>query len=168
LMDDPYSGVSGFLPGRASLMLDVIVVSMFFVLLALGFSIYSVKNGQRYRRHKFIQITLASTLLVVLLLFEIDVHFIDKWMVRADPSPYFDATTRSGLVVYALAIHLVFATTTFALWLTVILGALRHFPRPPGPNKHSRFHRRWGTAAALDMVMTTLTGWLFYWLAFIA
>jgi putative membrane protein len=167
-MDDPYGGVSGFLPGRASLMLDVIVISMFFVLLALGFSVYSVKHHHQYQRHKLIQITLASTLLVVLILFEIDVHFIDKWMVRADPSPYFDATTRSGLVVYALAIHLVFATTTFGLWLTVILGALRHFPRPPEPGEHSRFHRRWGTAAALDMVMTTLTGWIFYWLAFVA
>ena len=167
-MNVSYSGVSGFLPGRASLMLDVIVVAMFFVLLALGYSIYSVKYRQQYQRHKLIQISLASMLLTVLLLFEIDVHFIDKWMVRADPSPYFDAATRSGLVVYALAIHLVFATTTFALWLTVILRASRHFPRPPGPNEHSRFHRRWGTAAALDMVMTTLTGWLFYWLAFVA
>jgi hypothetical protein len=36
---DPYNGVSGFLPGRASLMLDVVVVAMFFVLLALGFSV---------------------------------------------------------------------------------------------------------------------------------
>jgi putative membrane protein len=165
---DPYDGVSGFLPGRASLMLDVVVVAMFFVLLALGFSVYSVKYRRRYTRHKLIQVTLASTLLAVLLLFEIDVHFIDKWMVRADASPYFDATTKSGLVVYALAIHLVFATTTFALWLTVILRAWTNFPTPPGPNEHSRFHRRWGTVAALDMVMTTLTGWVFYWLAFVA
>ncbi len=37
LMDDRYSGVSGFLPGRASLMLDVVVVAMFFVLIALAF-----------------------------------------------------------------------------------------------------------------------------------
>jgi putative membrane protein len=165
---DPYSGVSGFLPGRASLMLDVVVVAMFFVLVALGFSVYSVKYRRRYACHKLIQVTLALTLLAVLLLFEIDVHFIDKWMVRADASPYFDAATKSGLVVYALAIHLVFATTTFGLWLTVILRAWTNFPSPPGPNAHSRFHRRWGSVAALDMVMTTLTGWVFYWLAFIA
>ena len=56
-MDSRYSGVSGFLPGRASLMLDVIVVSMFFVLLALGYSIYSVKYRQQYHRHKLIQIS---------------------------------------------------------------------------------------------------------------
>jgi putative membrane protein len=115
-----------------------------------------------------IQVTLAVALLAVLLFFEIDVHFIDKWMIRADASPYFDAATKSGPVVYALAIHLVFATTTFALWLMVILRAWTNFPTPPGPNDHSRFHRRWGTVAALDMVMTTLTGWVFYWLAFIA
>jgi putative membrane protein len=167
-MDDRFSGVSGFLPGRASLMLDVVVVAMFFVLLALAFSIYSVKYRRQYQRHKFIQMALASTLLVVLLLFEIDVHFIDQWMVRANASPYFDAATRSGLVIEALAVHLVFATTTFGLWLMLILRALCNFPRPPGPNQHSRFHRRWGTVAAIDMAMTTLTGWIFYWLAFIA
>ena len=112
--------------------------------------------------------TLAATLLAVLLLFEIDVHFIDKWMVRADASPYFDAESRSGLVVYALAVHLVFAITTFGVWSMVILRALWSFPRPPAPNEHSRFHRRWGTVAALDLVMTTVTGWIFYWLAFVA
>jgi putative membrane protein len=167
-MTDGYGGVSGFLPGRASLMLDVVVVAMFFVLLALTYSILSVKRRQMYRRHKMIQVTLASTLLVVLLLFEVDVHFIDKWMVRADASPYFDAATRSGPVVYALAVHLCFAVSTFVLWLVVILRALAHFPSPPHPNEHSRFHKRWGTVAAIDMVMTTLTGWLFYWLAFVA
>jgi putative membrane protein len=149
-------------------MLDVVVVSMFFVLLVLGYSVYAVKQNKLYPRHKMIQLALASTLLVVLLLFEIDVHFIDKWMVRADASPYFDAATKSGLVVYALAVHLFFATSTFALWLLIILRALAHFPSPPSPGDHSRFHKRWGTVAALDMVMTTFTGWVFYWLAFVA
>jgi putative membrane protein len=167
-MDDGYGGVSGFLPGRASLMLDVVVVAMFFVLLALAYSIYAVKVLKRYQRHKRVQLTLASTLLIVLMLFEIDVHFIDKWMVRADPSPYFDSASRSGLVVYSLGVHLCFATTTFMLWLVIILRALARFPNPPHPSDHSRFHKRWGTVAALDMVMTTLTGWLFYWLAFVA
>ena len=80
----------------------------------------------------------------MLLLFEIDVHFIDKWMVRADASPYFDAATRSGLVVDALAVHLVFATTTFGLWLVVILRALLNFPRPPVPSEHSRLPQALG------------------------
>jgi hypothetical protein len=163
-----HSGVSGFLPGRASIMLDVVVLAMFFVLLALCYSVYAVKYRRLYHRHKVIQITLALTLLVVLFLFEIDVHFIDNWMERADASPYFDSATKSGLVVYALTIHLLFATTTFALWLMVIMRAVKNFQGPPGPNLHSRFHTRWGTVAALDMVLTTLSGWLFYWLAFVA
>jgi uncharacterized membrane protein YozB (DUF420 family) len=167
-MNGGYGGMSGFLPGRASLMLDVVVVAMFFVLIALAFSIYCVKSRRLYALHKRIQILLASTLLVVLVLFEIDVQWIDRWTVRADPSPYFDAAARSGPVVYALGIHLVFATTTFLLWLVIVLRALIQFPKPPEPNSHSRFHRRWGTIAAFDMVMTTLTGWVFYYLAFVA
>jgi putative membrane protein len=163
-----YGGFSGFLPGRASLMLDVIVVAMFFVILALCFSVYSVKYRRMYELHKVIQLTLACSLLVVLLLFEIDVHFIDNWTARADASPYYDAATRSGLVVYSLGVHLIFAVTTFVLWLIIILRALTHFPNPPRPGEHSHFHKRWGKLAALDMVLTTLSGWLFYWLAFVA
>ncbi len=161
-------GLDGFLPGRASLMLDAIVVTMFFVLLALCTSIYLVRFRKRYRAHKWIQIILASSLMAVLVLFEIDVHFIDNWIQRADASPYFDASTGTGLVAYSLGIHLFFAITTFALWLLVILRALRNFPKSPSPNDHSRFHRRWGRVAALDMLFTTLTGWIFYWLAFVA
>lgn len=167
-MTERYSGVSGFLPGRGSLMLDVVVVSMLFVLIAMAFSIYSVKYHRHYQLHKSIQLTLASALLVVLCLFEIDVHFIDRWAARADASPFYDAATGTGLAVKALAIHLVFATTTFALWLTVILRALWNFPRSPEPGTHSSFHRRWGTVAAIDMGLTTFTGWIFYWLAFVA
>ena len=46
--------------------------------------------------------------------------------------------------------------TTFVLWLVIILRALLDFPSPPEPGDHSRFHKRWGTMAAIDMVMTTL------------
>lgn len=161
-------GLNGFLPGRASLMLDAIVVTMFFVLLALCWSIYLVRFRQRFQLHKRIQITLASSLMAVLILFEIDVHFVDNWIQRADASPYFDAATGTGLVAYSLGIHLFFAITTFALWLVVILRALRNFPNSPHPNDHSRFHRRWGKVTALDMFFTTLSGWIFYWLAFVA
>jgi putative membrane protein len=163
-----YSGLSGFLPGRASFMLDVVVVAMFFVLLALAWSVYAVKVRKMYRGHKVMQITLSSSLLIVLVLFETDVHYLSNWMERADASPYFDALTRSGLVVYALWIHLFFAITTFILWFLTIVRAFRRFPSPPRPNQHSREHARWGKIAAIDMILTTVTGWIFYWLAFVA
>jgi hypothetical protein len=73
-----------------------------------------------------------------------------------------------GWVDRALWVHLVFAIPTPLVWIYVIVGALRGFPRQPGPNAYSRIHRRNGWIAAVLMVMTALTGWTFYWMAFVA
>jgi uncharacterized membrane protein YozB (DUF420 family) len=167
VMDERYQ-INGFLPWRGPLMLDVIVLGMVFVLIALAWSVYSVKYRHRYQGHKLIQLGLASGLLILLTCFEVDVQFFENWRQRALPSPYYDAASHSGLVVYSLWVHLFFATTTVALWLLLIVRALRQFPNPPAPNSHSRFHARWGTVAAIDMLLTALTGWIFYFLAFVA
>jgi putative membrane protein len=159
---------TGILPWRGPFMLDAIVIGMVFVLIALAWSIYSVKYQDRYQRHKITQLCLSGALLILLILFEVDIQFLENWRALADLSPYYDAATRSGLVVQSLAIHLVFATTTLALWLLIIVRALKQFPNPPGPNRHSRFHARWGMVAAIDMVLTAVTGWVFYFLAFVA
>ncbi len=160
--------ITGFLPWRAPFMLDLIVIAMVFVLIALAWSVFSVKYRHRYQRHKVTQLCVTGGLLILLLFFEIDIQFFEPWRQRADASPYYDAATRSGLVVYSLWIHLFFATTTLALWLTIIVQALSHFPNPPRPNQHSGFHARWGMVAAIDMVLTAVTGWVFYFLAFVA
>jgi putative membrane protein len=166
-MDQRYQ-TTGFLPWRGPLMLDVIVLAMVIVLIALAWSVYSVKYGNKYQRHKLTQLCLAVGLLITLVLFEVDIQFFENWRELADASPYYDAAGRSGLVVYSLWIHLCIATTTLALWFWIILKALKHFPNPPGPNQHSRFHARWGMIAAIDMVLTAVTGWVFYFLAFVA
>jgi putative membrane protein len=166
-MDERYQ-INGFLPWRGPLVLDVIVIGMVFVLVALAWSIISVKYRNQYQRHKVTQLCLASGLLILLACFEIDIQFFENWRDRADLSPYYDAATRSGLAVYSLWIHLFFAISTLALWLLIIARALRQFPNPPSPNSHSRFHARWGMVAAIDMVLTAVTGWVFYFLAFVA
>ena len=166
-MEERYK-ITGFLPWRGPFMIDVIVVGMVFVLLALAWSLFSVKYRKAYHRHKVTQLCIAIGLLCLLVLFEVDVQFFENWRQRADASPYYDAASRSGPVVYALWIHLLFATTTLALWLLIIVKALNHFPNPPRPNQHSRFHARWGMIAAIDMVLTAVTGWAFYFLAFVA
>jgi uncharacterized membrane protein YozB (DUF420 family) len=160
--------VAGFLPWRGTLMIDVIVVAMVLVLIALAWSLYSVKYLKRYQRHKAIQITLSAALLVLLALFEIDLRYLDDWRAHADGSPFFDAATGSGLAVYSLWVHLVFATSTLGLWLLIIVRAVTQFPNPPGPNRHSPYHSRWGLIAAVDMVLTAVSGWVFYLLAFVA
>jgi len=149
-------------------MIDVIVVAMVLVLIALAWSLFLVKYRKRYQRHKVIQLGLAGGLLILLVFFEIDIQFVENWKERADASPYYDAATGSGLVTFALWIHLICATTTLALWLLVILRALSQFPNPARPNHHSSYHSRWGMVAVIDMLLTAVTGWAFYFLAFVA
>jgi putative membrane protein len=102
------------------------------------------------------------------LLFEIDIR-VNGWEERAEPSPYFDAANKftcpAGL---SLVVHLSFAVPTLVLWIVVVVQALRKFSNPPAPGLHSRWHARMGMLAAFGMVMTAITGWLFYWLAFVA
>jgi putative membrane protein len=50
----------------------------------------------------------------------------------------------------------------------VIIQGLRKFPRPPAPGVHSTSHKFWGWLAAISMSMTAITGWIFYYLAFVA
>lgn len=165
-----FDGIDGFLPlGRGSIMLDVVFVAMFVVVPALAASIYLVKVRGRYELHKKLQLVLASVLLVAVLLFELDMQFITRWETRAEPSPYFsEANKWSCPAGISLIVHLCFAVPTLLLWIYVIVQALRLFSRPPKPGPHSAAHARWGWAASIGMLLTAVTGWVFYWLAFVA
>jgi uncharacterized membrane protein YozB (DUF420 family) len=160
-------GMDGFLPWRGSLMLDVVFLAMFAVVPLLAISLYVVK-GRNYRLHKQLQLGMATVLLVAVLLFEIDIR-LHGWMERAEPSPYFDSaakfTSPAGI---ALSIHLSFAVPTLFLWIWVVVQALRKFSNPPKPGGHSRWHARTGWLAAAGMTFTAITGWIFYWMAFVA
>jgi putative membrane protein len=149
-------------------MLDVVFVAMFVVVPLLGLSIYLVKYRRQYAWHKRLQLTMATVLLIAVLLFEVDIR-INGWEQRAGPSPYFDPghkwTSPAG---FALLVHLSFAIPTLLLWTIVVIQALRKFSRPPQPGVHSGWHVRWATFGAAGMGLTALTGWVFYWLAFVA
>jgi putative membrane protein len=164
---DAMLGIDGFLGTRATFMLDVVALAMVAVLPLLGLSVALVKYRRNYALHKRIQLTLGSVLLVIVMLFEIDMR-VNGWRDRAAASPYAGQEGSTDWVFVALGIHLCFAVTTALLWAIVIIRALRHFPKPPAPNAHSPWHRRYGKLAALDMLGTAVTGWIFYWLAFVA
>lgn len=158
----------GFIPGsRGSLMLDVVFVAMMLVVPVLLFSVYLVKYRRQYQLHKQIQITLGTVLLLAVTAFEIDMRFYTDWRALAKASPYFDGTWGSPVGI-SLIVHLSFAIPTLLLWIVVIVQALRHYPSPPVPGKHSAWHRRWGMISTVGMVMTAVTGWVFYTLAFMA
>lgn len=157
----------GFLPTRGDFMLDFVCVALVAVLPILLFGIYLARYGRQYRRHKQVQIALAVILLVVVLAFEIDVRFFTDWRRLAAPSPYFEPGTWNP-VWYSLLVHLGFAVPTLVLWIYVVVQALRNFPRPAAPGAYSAAHRFWARLAASGMAMTAITGWVFYWLAFVA
>ena len=161
-----YPGVNGFLGTRGSLMLDVVFLAMFAVVPVLGWSILLARRG-RYGLHKRVQVTLGTVLLLAVVAFEVEMRVVG-WRERAEPSPYWNGDAWRDPVHYSLIIHLFFAIPTAVLWLTVIIRALRRFPSPPVPGTHSGAHRFWAPLAAFEMLMTALTGWVFYWLAFAA
>ncbi len=162
-----YPGFEGFLGNRASFMLDVVFLAMFFVVPVMGWSIYQVKHRHRYLLHKQIQVGIGVVLLLAVTLFEIDMR-VNGWRERATASPYYDAVWSAGWVNWSLWIHLTFAVSTSVLWVFVIVQALRKFPRPPQPNEYAPRHKLWARIAAVDLCLTALTGWIFYWLAFVA
>lgn len=160
----------GFLPTRGSLMLDFVFVALFAVIPVMAWSIYFVKfrkpdETYKCEWHKRIQLALAVILLVAVAAFEIDMRFVTKdWRTLAEASPYF----ASKIVDYSLWIHLCFAVPTPLLWGFVIVRALQKIPNPAAPCEYSSRHVLWGRIAAGAMLMTAVTGWVFYWLAFVA
>ncbi|MEM7166360.1 MAG: DUF420 domain-containing protein [Planctomycetota bacterium] len=157
-----FPGYDGFLGTRASLAMDLVVVALVPAVVVLFYSLYQVRRHQRYELHKKLQIGLALVLLAAVTIFEVDVR-INGWVERARPSPYYDSH-----LYPLLYIHLVFAILTPILWGLVIFRALRNFPKPPTPGAHSATHSRLGWIAALFFVMTTITGWTWYYVAFAA
>lgn len=148
-------------------MLDVVFLAMFAVLPLLGISIYLAKHRQ-YSLHKTLQLTIAAVLLTAVAAFEVDMQLFNEWEKLAAKSPYFDPAHKWTCPVgIALIVHLCFAVPTFVTWIIVTVQALRHFPSPPTPGPHSRAHLRLSKPAAVGMLLTAVTGWVFYTMAFV-
>lgn len=152
----------GFLPGsRASLILDLIVVTMAVVLPVMIYSLLQVRRHKRYEKHRNLQIVLGVLLGIAILCFEVDMR-LSGWRHLAEPSPYYET-----LVFPALYVHLCFAVPTLVLWSYTIFQAVRH--QIISAPSASRFrHKTFGRLSAYSMIATTLTGWIFYWFAFMA
>jgi putative membrane protein len=164
-----FPGIDGFIPGsRATIMLDVVFVAMFAVVPVMAWGIWLVRSKRNYLLHKRVQLTLATVLLLAVTAFEIDMQLISGWRERAEPSPYYAAADGVNWVMRSLYLHLFFAVPTAFLWVFVVVQALRKIPNPPRPCTYSPKHKFWSWIAAGEMTMTAITGWIFYWLAFMA
>ncbi len=155
--------IDGFLPGsRANFMMDVIVLAMTILLPLMIYSIVLVRKRRAFKAHKTIQTTIGLILLVAVLLFEWDVRTHD-WRPAASISPFYDS-----FVMPLLWVHVAFAVSATIMWTTTLGGALRRFVKPPSPGPYSGWHRRLGHVTAVVTVGTTVTGWIFYAVAFVA
>ena len=159
----PLPGIDGFLGSRASFGMDVVLVGLIALLPVLAWSIHLVSRRRNYAAHRRLQIFIALALLAAIVVFEIDIRLVSDWKLRAAPSPWWPAG-----VLTSLGIHLVFAVSSLVLWAWVLWEAVVRFPSPPAPGTHGPRHRRMARLAAADLVLTAVTGTVFYWLAFVA
>jgi len=158
-------GIDGFLGTRASLGMDVVLVGLLALLPILAWSIHLVRHRRNYVLHKRLQLLIAAILLAAIVVFEVDIRLVSDWRLRAAAggNPWWPTG-----VLAALGIHLIFAVSSLALWVWVLWEALTLFPRPPAPGTHGPRHRTLARLAACDLVLTAVTGSVFYWLAFVA
>jgi hypothetical protein len=120
----------------------------------------------RYRRalqtHRRLQLWLTWLLGLGVLALEVEVRSVG-WRHRAAASPYLGPS-----LDLALSVHLAVATLTAATWAAAVAYGVRAYRDPRvDPGRASR-HRVLGRLAAAGMAGTAGTGWLFYWMAFVA
>ena len=143
-------------------MLDVVALAMVAVVPLLSWSIYLVKKQRNFTWHRRDQLTLGWILLVTVALFEIDIR-MNGWRQFAQASPYY-----GNWLTPVLIVHVSIAISTTLLWAYTLVGAVRRFPRPLQPGDYSPKHKRIARIAALSMYLTAVTGWTFYYMAFVA
>ena len=161
---------NGFLGYNASFMLDVVVCALVLVVPVLLVSLYLVKVRRNYLWHRNLQVFLGVLLLLAVSAFEVDMQIVhggwENIVNKPDERPL--PSEMMSLVRMVLRIHLVFAISTPVLWATTLTLALKRFPSPPVPAAHSRLHKALGWISTMDLVLTSFTGLLFYYMAFVA
>jgi len=145
-------------------MLDIVAIAMVIIVLVMALSIHLVRNRKNFAVHKKIQIATTAFLAVMIVAFEIDMRFLTNWRESARVSPYY----ATGWVDRFLMIHLLFAIPTPFVWGAVIWSAMKRFKQSFQQGDYNCKHRLYGRIAAVMMLMTAVTGWIFYYMAFVA
>src|SRR5690349_4668215 len=158
----------GFLGYSSTFMLDFVVTALVLIVPALLASLYLVKVRKNYLAHRNLQLVLAAVLLAAVVAFEIDIRVRGGWRAIVGTRTPALSDQQIEVVKQTLYVHLVFAISTPLLWGTTIALALKRMPKPPAPCAHSRLHKTLGWLSVIDLVLTSATGLLFYYRAFIA
>ncbi|MCA9011513.1 MAG: DUF420 domain-containing protein [Planctomycetaceae bacterium] len=160
----------GFLGYPTTFMLDFVVCALALVVPLLLWSLWLVKFRKQYAAHKRLQISLGVILLLAVTAFEVDVQLVhggwENIVAQQQLSPEGLAAKVSAVRPWLL-VHLLFAITTPLLWIITITLALLRFRQPLGPTTHSGLHKILGWASTIDITLTSVTGLLFYYVAFV-
>lgn len=157
----------GFLGYKSSFMLDFVVVALVLIVPILLFSLYTVKVKKNFTLHRNLQLFLGIVLLVAVAAFEVDLRLQGGWQAVVNKGGAL-APDKLAFVAKLLYIHLVFAISTPFFWIATITLALRRFPNPPQPGPHSPLHKTLGWLSTIDISLTSVTGLVFYYFAFVA
>lgn len=160
----------GFLGNDSSFMLDFVVTALVLIVPVVLYSLYLVKFKKNFVAHKNLQITLGIVLLVAVAAFEVDMRLQGGWesIINKNVELPRKNATELASIQKVLWIHLVFAVTTPILWLITMVGALRNIPKPAQPCPYSSLHKKLGWLSTIDLVLTSITGLWFYYVAFVA
>lgn len=158
----------GFLGYPSTLMLDVVVCALVLVVPVLLYSIYLVKFRRNYLWHRNLQTALGAALLLTVSLFEIDMRLHGGWQqilknreVQLEPD-------QLEWVRQILLVHLVFAVSAVLLWAVTLTHGWKRIPNPPQPSPHSGLHKWLGWSSTITLTLTSVTGLIFYYYAFVA
>lgn len=160
----------GFLGYPTTFMLDFVVCALALVVPLLLRSLWLVKFRKQYAAHKRMQISLGVILLLAVTAFEVDVQLVhggwENIVAQQQLSPEGLAAKVSAVRPWLL-LHLLFAITTPVLWIITMTLALVRFRHPVAPTTHSGLHKILGWASTIDITLTSVTGLLFYYVAFV-
>lgn len=156
----------GFLPTsrESTLVFDVLSLWTLGLVAVLTWSFYVVRYKGGYSLHKTLQLYLTGALVFALFWHAVNPWLDPLWLDRVLQSPY----QQRGLLAPALLIHRVISYVCCVAWLWTVVYALHGFASPPTPGKFSRDHTRVALLAAASVYATALTGWIYYWMAFVA
>ncbi len=161
---------TGFLGYPTTFMLDFVVCALVLIVPLLLFSLWLVKFKRNFGGHMKLQLALGVVLLVAVTAFEVDVQMVhggwENIVAQQQLSPELLAEKIAAVRPWLL-VHLLFAVTTPVLWIVTIVLALKRFGSTPQPGPHSRVHSLLGWASTVDITLTSVTGLLFYYMAFV-
>ncbi len=140
-----------FMGARGDALIDIGMLAIVVVAPVLIWS-WRLARGKQWQQHKRVQLTLASVLAVVVLLFEMDINSQGGVFAVTAGSAY-EGTFTLAFWVWT---HFAFAISSTVIWLLLIIASLIKFPKVPRPEAFPT-HKYFGRAGMIAMLGSGLT-----------